>query len=98
MPSMDETPPVIQMPMKTSATTEGSKRPLSRRLQARFMSVINVPMRAFLGLPFAPPLGRRVMLVSLTGRKTGKHYRQPLSYVQQGSVLLTPGGGKWKLN
>jgi hypothetical protein len=98
MASMDETPPVIQTPMKGSATTEGSKRPLSRRLQARFMSVINVPMRAFLGLPFATPLGGRLMLVSLTGRKTGKHYRQPLSYVQQGNVLLTPGGGKWKLN
>jgi len=38
------------------------------------------------------------MLVSLTGRKTGKVYQQPLSYVQQGDTLLTPGGGKWKLN
>ena len=98
MASTDETPPVIQTPMKGSATTEGSKRPLSRRLQAGFMSVINVPMRAVLGLPFATPLGGRLMLVSLTGRKTGKHYRQPLSYVKQGNVLLTPGGGKWKLN
>jgi hypothetical protein len=95
---MDETPPVIQTPLRGSATTEGSKRPLSRRLQAGFMSVINVPMRAFLGLPFATPLGGRLMLVSLTGRKTGKHYRQPLSYVKQGNLLLTPGGGKWKLN
>ncbi len=92
MASMDETPPVIQTPMKGSATTGRSKRPLSRRLQAGFMSVINVPMRAFLGLPFATPLGGRLMLVSLTGRKTGKHYRQPLSYVKQGNLLLTPGG------
>jgi hypothetical membrane protein len=98
MASMDETPLVIQTPMKGSATTGRSKRPLSRRFQAGFMSVINVPMRAFLGLPFATPLGGRLMLVSLTGRKTGKHYRQPLSYVKQGNVLLTPGGGKWKLN
>src|SRR5262249_53433601 len=37
-------------------------------------------------------------LVSFTGRKTGKAYRQPVSYVQQGTTLLTPGGGKWKLN
>jgi hypothetical membrane protein len=90
--------PVSRPPMKQGATSEGLRRPLSRRLQARFMSVINVPMRALLGLPFATPLGGRLMLVSLTGRKTGKHYRQPLSYVQQGNVLLTPGGGKWKLN
>ncbi len=38
------------------------------------------------------------MLISFTGRKTGKAYRQPVSYVQQGDVLLTPGGGKWKWN
>jgi hypothetical protein len=34
------------------------------------------------------------MLISFTGRKTGKAYRQPVSYVQQGKTLLTPGGGK----
>jgi hypothetical protein len=34
----------------------------------------------------------------LTGRKTGKTYRQPVSYARDGDVLLTPGGGKWKLN
>jgi hypothetical protein len=29
------------------------------------------------------------MLVSFTGRKTGKAYQQPVSYVQQGDTLLT---------
>ena len=38
------------------------------------------------------------MLVYLTGRKTGRHYRQPISYVRDGETLLTPGGGRWKLN
>ena len=72
--------------------------PLARRLQARFMRVINVPMRAVLGLPFPTPLGRRLMLARIVGRKTGRVYRQPLSYVRDGDVLLTPGGGRWKLN
>lgn len=74
------------------------KRPLGRRVQARVMRVINVPMRLVLGLPFATPLSGRLMLVFLTGRKTGKSYRQPVSYVRHGTTLLTPGGGKWKLN
>jgi deazaflavin-dependent oxidoreductase (nitroreductase family) len=78
--------------------TEHLKRPLGRRLQARVMRVINVPMRVVLGLPAATPLGRRLMLVTVIGRKTGKVYRQPLSYVRQGTTLLTPGGGRWKLN
>jgi hypothetical protein len=62
------------------------------------MKVVNVPMRLVLGLPFATPLSRRLMLVFYTGRRTGKPYRQPVSYVRQGTTLLTPGGGRWKLN
>jgi hypothetical protein len=75
-----------------------TKRPLRRRIQARGMRVINVPMRFVLGLPFATPLSGRLMLVFLTGRRTGTSYRHPLSYVRDGASLLTPGGGRWKLN
>jgi deazaflavin-dependent oxidoreductase (nitroreductase family) len=78
--------------------SERPKRPLSRRIQARFMKMLNVPMRVLLGLPFPTPLSARLMLISFTGRKTGRAYRQPVSYVQQGDTLLTPGGGKWKQN
>lgn len=38
------------------------------------------------------------MLVHLTGRKTGKHYRQPVSYVELDDALFTPGGGNWTRN
>jgi hypothetical protein len=38
------------------------------------------------------------MLLSLRGRKCGKMYRQPVSFVRDGDTLLTPGGGRWKLN
>ena len=48
--------------------------------------------------PIATPLGRNLMLAFIVGRKTGKLYRQPVSYVRDGDVLLTPGGGRWKLN
>ena len=65
---------------------------------ARLMKVVNVPMRLLLGLPFATPLSRQLMLLSFTGRKTGKHYRQPVSYVPEGDTLLTPAGGRWRLN
>ena len=78
--------------------SERPEHPLGRRIQARVMSVLNVFMRPLLRLPFPTPLTKRLMLVSFTGRKTGKVYQQPLSYVQKGDTLLTPGGGKWKLN
>jgi hypothetical protein len=82
--------------------TDDSRPPLSRRLQMRLMPlvfrVVNVPMRLILGLPTSTPLGKRLMLVYLTGRKTGRLYRQPISYVRDAETLLTPGGGRWKLN
>src|SRR5580692_4193580 len=66
--------------------------------RARIMRVVNVPMRAVLSLPFPTPLNGNLMLISYTGRKSGKAYRQPVSYVPDGAVLLTPGGGRWTLN
>ncbi len=74
------------------------RRPLSRRIQSHAFRVINVPMRLVLGLPVATPLGRSLMLAFITGRRSGKTYRQPLSYVRDNDTLLTPGGGRWKLN
>lgn len=70
----------------------------ARRRRARIMRAVNVPMRAVLGLPFPTPLSANLMLISYTGRKTGKAYRQPVSYVRDGETLLTPGGGRWTLN
>jgi hypothetical protein len=82
--------------------TDKPRPPLSRRLMMRAMPavfrVVNVPMRAVLALPIATPLGKRLMLVYLTGRRTGRHYRQPVSYVSDKEMLLTPGGGRWKFN
>lgn len=78
--------------------TKDPKRPLRRQIQARIMGLLNIPMRVILGLPFLTPLSGRLMLISYIGRKTGKAYQQPVSYVQQGDTLLTPGGGKWKWN
>jgi F420H(2)-dependent quinone reductase len=77
---------------------DASMSPRRRRRQARLMRMVNVPMRTVLSLPFETPISRRLMLVFFTGRKTGRAYRQPVSYVEDGDVLLTPGGGRWKLN
>ncbi len=62
------------------------------------MRVVNVPMRAVLSLPFPTPLSANLMLISYTGVKSGKAYRQPVSYARDGETLLTPGGGRWTLN
>jgi hypothetical membrane protein len=66
--------------------------------RARIMRAVNVPMRPILRLPFVTPLSRYLMLLSLTRRTSGKRYEQPVSYTSDGDVLLTPAGGRWKLN
>jgi hypothetical protein len=79
--------------------TIGKRRPpLSRRIMAFVMRIVNVPMRLILSLPLRTPLGKGLMLAYLTGRTSGKQYKQPISYVEDGDTLLTPGGGRWKLN
>ena len=72
--------------------------PAAMDRRSKIFRFVNVPMRAVLSLPFPTPLSRNLMLVSYTGRKTGRSYRQPLSYARDGEALLTPGGGRWTLN
>ena len=61
------------------------------------MRLVNLPMRRILALPFPTPLSKSLMLLCITGRRGGRSYRQPVSYVKDGDSLLTPGGN-WKLN
>jgi hypothetical protein len=73
-------------------------RPPRLLRQATMMRIVNVPMRRILSLPLSTPLSKRLMLLYLTGRRSGRSYRQPVSYVKDGEFLLAPGGGNWKLN
>jgi hypothetical protein len=60
------------------------------------MRAVNVPMRVVLGLPFATPLSGRLMLALLTGRRTGRSYRQPghdLAVFRRGQVEAESAGG-----
>jgi deazaflavin-dependent oxidoreductase (nitroreductase family) len=66
--------------------------------RARLMKLANHPMRWLLRLPFPTPISRNLMLVTHVGRRTGRTYRQPVSYVRDGDTLLTPGGGRWTRN
>ena len=90
------TTPTIDAGGQAMTTAQGTQR--RGRRQAMIFRIVNVPMRRILGLPFRTPLSRNLMLLYLTGRRTGTSYRQPVSYVRHDDTLLTPGGGKWKLN
>jgi hypothetical protein len=41
----------------------------------------------------------RLLLLSFTGRRSGRRYTIPVSYTEEsGGSLLVPGGGAWKRN
>jgi len=88
---------MTENPAQPSAQAQRVDQAAMRRRSATFR-IVNVPMRAVLSLPFPTPLSKNLMLVRYTGRKTGRTYRQPLSYARDGADLLTPGGGKWTRN
>ena len=80
----------------STEVTELSAARFARR--ARMMKWANVVVRALLSLPFKTPLSSGLMRVRHTGRRTGRVYRQPVSYVRDAEALLTPGGGNWTRN
>lgn len=83
---------------ETTPDKQPSARPMRPERLARLMRWLNIPMRVLLGLPFPTPLSDRLMLLTYEGRKTGRPYRIPVSYVREDDVMLTPGGGRWTSN
>ena len=70
----------------------------TRASRARVFRVLNPFMRLVLHLPIRP-MQERLMLLSYTGRRSGRRFTVPLSFVEDADgSLLVPGGGAWKLN
>jgi deazaflavin-dependent oxidoreductase (nitroreductase family) len=68
------------------------------RILQRAVRFFNPLTRLVLQTPLHPLMSGRVMLLSFTGRKTGRSYTTPVSYVREGNSLLVPGGGAWWRN
>ena len=76
----------MSTPANPATTTQVPPR--RGRRQAMMFRIVNVPMRQILALPFRTPLSKNLMLLYLTGRRTGKRYRQPVSYVRHGFRIV----------
>ncbi len=70
---------------------------VSRVLQR--VSIFMSPLiRLFLSGPLHRLMSSNLLLLSFNGRKTGRAYKTPVSYVRDGDDLLIPGGGRWWRN
>src|SRR5438552_2851229 len=78
-----------------SASKEPREMRLSPALQsaARYSSPF---VRFVLATPLHRIMSSGLMLLRFTGRKTGRYYTTPVSYVLDGNSLLVPAGGVWR--
>ncbi|MCV6984980.1 hypothetical protein H7H78_05830 [Mycobacterium shinjukuense] len=62
------------------------------------LRAINPTLRFMLGTPLAGPLGRQLMVLSFTGRKTGRRFSLPVSAHVIDNDLYALASAGWKHN
>jgi len=69
-------------------------------IQKLFYEALNVPMRALLRSPLHAVGSRNLCLLVYTGRRSGRRFETPLSYVRDGSrvLLLSSVDTRWWTN
>lgn len=85
--------------METRAVSR-SKRPAveSRLLPAALLRVVNPVLRALLRSPAHRAVSRQVMLLHVTGRKSGRVYVIPVGRHYHDGQLVASAGGAWRRN
>ncbi|NDJ78923.1 MAG: nitroreductase family deazaflavin-dependent oxidoreductase [Chloroflexi bacterium] len=68
-----------------------------KRMQAMFR-VVNPLMKTILRSPLHRLVSGQIMLLSFTGRKSGRRYTTPVGYVQDGTVLFIFTQSAWWKN
>ena len=69
-----------------------------RRVPFWIRTLLNPLVRGILRSPLHAIMSRRLLLITFTGRKTGKQFTTPISYLRDGDVLLIGVGGSWWKN
>lgn len=65
----------------------------------RFIQAVFNPLsKTILRSPLHGVMSRKLLLITFTGRKSGKEFTTPISYVRQGDTLLLAVGGSWWKN
>ncbi len=78
--------------------TASVKTGTERRPPARVMRVINMLPGLILRSPIHRLMSKKVMLLTFTGRRSGKRYTTPVAYVQVGEALLAGTERPWARN
>lgn len=76
----------------------GASTDPSRKRESRSQRFVNVMMRGVLRSPVHRIVSGRILVIVVTGRKTGTVYRLPVGYVEHAGALLIGTAGKWRKN
>ncbi|HEY4387794.1 MAG TPA: nitroreductase/quinone reductase family protein [Ktedonobacteraceae bacterium] len=70
-----------------------------KRNTFRFIQAVFNPLsKTILRSPLHGVMSSKLLLITFTGRKSGKEFTTPISYVRQGNTLLLAVGGSWWKN
>lgn len=75
-----------------------SRPALRGTLLGTALRLLNPVMRVLLGSPLHWPLSRWFLILAWTGRKSGKQYSTPVSYLREGDDLWVTTGDRWWRN
>lgn len=81
----------------TDLMTRGCDKPMLQNLMIRFFNLI---LPFFLRSRWHGAVSKDIVLIQFTGRKSGRVYTTPVSYIQDGDVvkIFTDANGKWWKN
>jgi hypothetical protein len=78
--------------------SEQSSPPTRRRPPRLLFKLLNPLFTLILRSPLHPILSRRLVLLTFTGRRSGKRYTLPIGYARVDDILLSGTEGRWKAN
>lgn len=64
----------------------------------RVPAYVNTMMTLILRSPFHAMVSRQIMLITFTGRKSGRNYTTPISYTRVDNQVMAFTGGRWAHN
>lgn len=82
--------------MSASTNQQDGLKP--RRPPVLLFKVLNPIMRVLLRSPMKGLVSDRLMLMKVTGRKTGRRYSIPVGYARVGDTLYSGTEGRWARN
>jgi hypothetical protein len=85
---------MAQNNVNSSNRTERQGPPMPQFL----FKLANPMMKMMLNSPFHGQMSERLMVLSFTGCKTGKHYSTPVGYVRQDSQIFVFTHSAWRFN